>query len=918
MKLIRMKKISGSILPTLLVVIALGMFVSTSLLSLLINVQNQVRRTTHNDIFVLAVNSLLDYTIAGVRNKWCFSSTWTQLPECPLTDDGNVERLLLSDVQLRSIETAYAATAAEPTKPSFYGGDIRKVRLQTLRKGAFTLKDIPTDHPLYYVAQMLTRYGEDVSFEITVSRIDNGVAKGREALIRVEAQMNVGHIAERFLGKPILTGRSEIMVYPRELNTNALMIANNLFLDRPDPGLGSALPGDVYIPAAAPSILPPAHTEGLRFESPVFVNGNIYAPYATAPTMTQVTFVDKVILGGGEVLNRLDGGMGVALVDRSKPLTPGGLKDRFYSQATNFGGFLGGVDLDSAADEGLYYLMGVKALPASDTTTAQLCRLREAAKLDWSLTRDSQLALKVNSMSETPADSSYNLTLDLGRVDNIYEVGPTSAGGASFLTGTRSDDPPVIAVTHGGSQPVMRMTVNLNGWKSAGAAVPGPAIIFADMSRNSTMNITLDAATGASIVITTSPHTFSGSVQSNAVDVQVRLLKQNFATMLDYKPTMPSDFIPMAVSSIEVRWSVFDVAYDYRPPPLNQITSNRTLGVPDGFYPGVSNKVNCPPGSDGYTKDIATIDGKIYRCFSQYHWHPVLEKFKSNGVNFQKNSATDVFELQSMDLASGTPIVGNYYTCPLLGTGSCPVYDAFQSPPAAEVNWVAFDAACFSPPSGTDQFPSFKPTSWDTSFLNMTRASWGFTENVPGQPPGYNDGNLTLDNNNARLDPGVGLFPAFLTAAIFKECTIEDTANFVSGFYVCDTLTIKPRKDPLRIIGTFIVGHMSVAKSALAAGIRWSNIHHPMAAQELRKARILSSAIPGETCDDPVDPIWQAFPSLQRTQAQYKCNSISLRSKAGPFTWTLVDPDCGYSDNKLRCKNRNLRYQMVELRRWHN
>jgi hypothetical protein len=159
----------------------------------------------------------------------------------------------------------------------------------------------------------------------------------------------------------------------------------------------------------------------------------------------------------------------------------------------------------------------------------------------------------------------------------------------------------------------------------------------------------------------------------------------------------------------------------------------------------------------------------------------------------------------------------------------------------------------------------------------------------------------------------------FQVRSIVGQCVIESTATFVTGFFACDSLEIRDRTHPLRIIGTFIVGKMKIHPSAIKAGITWSSIYAPQATRELRGAQVLRS-FSGRNCNlKSAEPIWHPIPSVQEVSDRMGCNAISLRSKADPFQWTSVDPDCGVlpgsTSSNTTCKRRLIRFFVVEQSR---
>ncbi|MBO9667802.1 MAG: hypothetical protein J7501_13445, partial [Bdellovibrio sp.] len=209
---------------------------------------------------------------------------------------------------------------------------------------------------------------------------------------------------------------------------------------------------------------------------------------------------------------------------------------------------------------------------------------------------------------------------------------------------------------------------------------------------------------------------------------------------------------------------------------------------------------------------------------------------------------------------------------------------------------------------------SFGGAAWGTSFAASTRKSWNFAgnDNAVANDPVLD--NLIFSESSTK----------FLVRSIVGNCVIQPNAKLVTGFFTCDKLTIQARSTPLRIIGTFIVKSLVIEPEAYKAGITWSTIYHPQAAQELRKAGILKPISTADItyCDRLPSPIWHPKPSIQETADRLSCNVISLRAKADPFQWTSVDPDCGFLTDANgnvavtpTCKRRLVRYFVVEQSR---
>ena len=163
----------------------------------------------------------------------------------------------------------------------------------------------------------------------------------------------------------------------------------------------------------------------------------------------------------------------------------------------------------------------------------------------------------------------------------------------------------------------------------------------------------------------------------------------------------------------------------------------------------------------------------------------------------------------------------------------------------------------------------------------------------------------------------------FTPHSIVKDCTIRSSAQLVTGFFVCDLLTIESRSKPLFIVGTFIVKNLDIDSSAIKSGITWMSIYSPDAVSLLRNGKILRTSKPvsNPDCNGTFggQPIWNYNNmSMIHQQDLSSCNVSSLRATAQPFTWTAMDPDCGINPDlnppptNTTCKKHPLNFLVME------
>jgi hypothetical protein len=158
------------------------------------------------------------------------------------------------------------------------------------------------------------------------------------------------------------------------------------------------------------------------------------------------------------------------------------------------------------------------------------------------------------------------------------------------------------------------------------------------------------------------------------------------------------------------------------------------------------------------------------------------------------------------------------------------------------------------------------------------------------------------------------------TASIVRNCVVPSNVKTIAGFFVCDTLTIEARQNPLNLIGTFIVGNLNVHPSAYQYGVHWYSIFNPLGARILRNQGFLQykdADGKGQPCPTNgrflgVD-YWSEIPDAEESalneEVANKLNlymaatrlcspAVTLAEKNQNFTWSSVDPLVGYFDLK--------------------
>ncbi|WP_374030785.1 hypothetical protein [Bdellovibrio bacteriovorus] len=373
--------------------------------------RSQVTKTASIITARLALHSMVDYTLFGIRQRWCFSESWMQ-ESCGastppkaieiLSHPRSVERLLMKQ---ETVDFLSAIGIANPEKvPLVNGID------QTINLANFSAM-----HPVYKIVADLKGYTvEYIRIQITRDVRAAIPEYGREIYLKVVVSLldKTRKVIE--VGSSKLVTTSFIGVYPREVGSFALMVAGDLRLDKEsasDLGVGGA-----YFKQQG-SREQAIKYPGLTFESPVFVNGALHLPKAPDLAVdlaegdtvyTPVTFKDKVILGYGPIKRENV---------EFRPRSAGNEVDQFWSNIRQFGGFQKGVEVDGERDLGLDYLSGYASgagLPNANLMA--LCKRHEDRKYNLSTTANSQLRGAL--LSKSSGKYNYRLALTDGNLFN--------------------------------------------------------------------------------------------------------------------------------------------------------------------------------------------------------------------------------------------------------------------------------------------------------------------------------------------------------------------------------------------------------------------------------------------------------------------------------------------------------------------
>lgn len=399
--------------------------------------QYQVLRSNQMFQYEIALQSVVDYTIYGIKRRWCFNPDMLRVDnpsDCNLLHDGNTERLVLSSDTIRSIEARDPLLLPRPARVQL-DKIVREVNISSMASG----------HPLYQIVQNLKGsfaddtgtvqriFGDVVRIEISHYKDKKFLPRGRETYLKIMASIPVlGGFG--FVSGTSVAAEAIIAMLPRELNTFALVLPHNLRLDKTHTSiLGTGESAfNLFVNKLAANVLAPpaASSPGMVFDSPVFINGdlhlppqdNAFSPYGAGADdhYNAVTFNDAVVLGNGNVLR--DGAA-------AKPASAGATGDTFNDQMKNFGGLRKGVNIDGERDLGLDVLAGLRVGGTVDTSLMTRCIARNNVLSSLRETNQSAAIVREMNLPELigGTDRKFRFKLALSD-DNIFQSIPPPGG----------------------------------------------------------------------------------------------------------------------------------------------------------------------------------------------------------------------------------------------------------------------------------------------------------------------------------------------------------------------------------------------------------------------------------------------------------------------------------------------------------
>ncbi|MBI3534609.1 MAG: hypothetical protein HY072_03875, partial [Deltaproteobacteria bacterium] len=259
-------------------------------------------------------------------------------------------------------------------------------------------------HPLRAIFKNIPQ--KIVSIKFILDRISdpNRPTSGQEAFVKIQVLATVSSTLNTQISTTSFLG-----LYPRELNTFALILRGDILLNTDD--FSSHAPNSVRFPLFASKA---EAGKGIIFLSPVFTNHSLYLPDTKDPTDTRynnITFGDKLVLAGSIFQNG----------EIFKPATLGHPSEQYFVQQTRFRGLLRGVDLDRIPDMGGEYLWDPNAVV--DDSLMKLCILRTQIKMNLFWTQDAILVVKQPQPALIQGNKkTFNFRVGLSKKDEFKEA----------------------------------------------------------------------------------------------------------------------------------------------------------------------------------------------------------------------------------------------------------------------------------------------------------------------------------------------------------------------------------------------------------------------------------------------------------------------------------------------------------------
>ncbi|MGZ3775426.1 MAG: hypothetical protein ACXVCY_17375 [Pseudobdellovibrionaceae bacterium] len=354
----------------------------------------------------------------ALGQRWCVTNKMDQdTSPCSLKNTHNLERLLLSKTFLGEVNALDS---------QFFGSTPPDSAIEiTVPYDSL----LPTD-VLYKALPSDKSIGSGDSLIFKFEKQSNSFNLGRESvIIKVSLKLQLG-LGKRLFGSNSQTVYSVIALTPRELNTYSLILSGDLSFSSTS---GNSPPALQLPPQNQVSTAAGLQPDGLQFESPVYVSGNLILPSSSETSATKLSPVRAlapIVIGNkGSILSNSSGTLSSVSPNYQygAPL---------YSKLSGVE-FVDKIELDPQTDAGFNYIWNDNPNAITTDGTMQTCIERHTLKTALSVTGASTLIVgPISPGGSLPTGSNFTVRLGLS---NQNEFRPMYLSGFSNVPADPGD-----------------------------------------------------------------------------------------------------------------------------------------------------------------------------------------------------------------------------------------------------------------------------------------------------------------------------------------------------------------------------------------------------------------------------------------------------------------------------------------------
>jgi hypothetical protein len=870
-----LKKESGYSIVMILAVLGLGVgslsFVITDILPKLKNEKSKIESTINYRIFIASLN---DYILHAIKERWCLNiingidetdllesgtctfNPITRLPrdmEEIVTNPGNLERLLWGPDNIGSwpANLAQAKTDNRILPINFVrrnnDSNIRPLTYEqvALKDGKLKfkitkdiIKDMNDEHPLFTMTNKVKGCLDSVDIEIFQDMDLNNKPGAEERKIGISLNANL-LLDLRCLNIRTVKSTTYYTFYPRRLHTFSLIKYGDLA-------------GDAYN----------------EFYGPVYLAGDFVLPEEKSDPAKNTVFYDTLTFGvfDGVVNTKKEFSVGTILHNDQTSYSFDQRGDPYQSKQNSykgFRGFLGGIRLDSSQDKGFFNLFDHTNKSNADIGLLRQCIDEAKFETTPSSNNDSQFGVS----SEENQDDSPNVSYTLSFTEkNKFKLGitptPKTESVGSFIVrilapGINVDSFGTVEISAGGrtfsgligkgSQVEIKTDLNLAAEVEKKLKPINDFSLkdYKDLDKNSSF-----------------PDSNLGKIFKSAANALGEKCKDEVSAecvALGFDDKKDDDCPDAPTPELHPCNYSADIT-SYNTAKTNLITPFEDIKVMP---------TNGPANVILTMEDVTQGTNKVVLNQKKFNI-----KFSPAWISLHELGEELMFNIKF--------IANNYSTksmsinLEVKGVTVTPKEDVLNINPDA-----MFALVC---PQGMGQ------ADWDIDMSVSSNFSWNYANTSAGADIQNND-NESLEEIVFDKDLQEGHRDS-MTKSVVKKCTVQPERTHIYGFYVCETLNILPRTEPLYMIGTFIIKNIIQAKNV---PVYWYSIWHGVASDLILNDLFKDSQVCHFGSNTPLNKIlFKNFLENSTLAGRMTyCGPQGLIQGKNNFSWTTVDPDVG-------------------------